>query len=63
MQRRGRFDRPPPLRLSKRAPENWRAPGVRERAICEPLRPRAVDSTASLCRVCKMPHGDAVEWT
>eukprot|EP00974_Lingulodinium_polyedra_P129987 11212120-Lingulodinium_polyedra.AAC.1 len=33
------------------------------RAICEPLRPRTVDSTASLCSVCKTLRGDAVEST
>eukprot|EP00974_Lingulodinium_polyedra_P113921 11030239-Lingulodinium_polyedra.AAC.1 len=43
------------------APENWRARGVRERAISVPLRPRTVDSTASLCGVCKTLHSDAVE--
>eukprot|EP00974_Lingulodinium_polyedra_P090069 8733681-Lingulodinium_polyedra.AAC.1 len=33
-------------------PENWRARGVRERAICEPLRRRTLDSsTSSLCSV------------
>eukprot|EP00974_Lingulodinium_polyedra_P047151 4521931-Lingulodinium_polyedra.AAC.1 len=36
-----------------RAPVRWRARGVRERVICEPLRRRAVDSTASLCGVFK----------
>eukprot|EP00974_Lingulodinium_polyedra_P045961 4405277-Lingulodinium_polyedra.AAC.1 len=27
------------------------SPGVRERATCEPLRRRALDSTASLCSI------------
>eukprot|EP00974_Lingulodinium_polyedra_P025098 2427550-Lingulodinium_polyedra.AAC.1 len=44
-----------------RAPENWRAREVRGRAICEPLRPRTVDSTASLRGVLQTLHNDAVE--
>eukprot|EP00974_Lingulodinium_polyedra_P132390 11221548-Lingulodinium_polyedra.AAC.1 len=44
-------------------PENWRAHGMRERAICEPLRRRTVDSTASLRNVCKTLHNGAVEST
>eukprot|EP00974_Lingulodinium_polyedra_P088190 8550916-Lingulodinium_polyedra.AAC.1 len=36
------------IRTTMRAPENWRAREVRERAICELLRPRTVNSTASL---------------
>eukprot|EP00974_Lingulodinium_polyedra_P102556 9931113-Lingulodinium_polyedra.AAC.1 len=31
-----------------RAPDNWRARKVRERAICKPLQRRAVYSTAPL---------------
>eukprot|EP00974_Lingulodinium_polyedra_P009838 944365-Lingulodinium_polyedra.AAC.1 len=46
---------------SRRAQENWRAHGTRERATCEPLRPRTVDSTASLCNVLQTLHNDAVE--
>eukprot|EP00974_Lingulodinium_polyedra_P096059 9309582-Lingulodinium_polyedra.AAC.1 len=46
-----------------RAPENWRARGVRQRAICEPVRPRTVGSTAKLCSVCKTLRDDAVEST
>eukprot|EP00974_Lingulodinium_polyedra_P130393 11213656-Lingulodinium_polyedra.AAC.1 len=55
-QRCGRIDRPQPQRFVNRtfahfmrapeAPENWRARGVRERAISEPLRPRSIGSTA-----------------
>eukprot|EP00974_Lingulodinium_polyedra_P131456 11217779-Lingulodinium_polyedra.AAC.1 len=31
------------------------------RAMCEALRPRTVDSTASLCTVFEIVHNDAVE--
>eukprot|EP00974_Lingulodinium_polyedra_P076738 7428653-Lingulodinium_polyedra.AAC.1 len=44
-----------------RAPENWRAQGVRERAVGKPLRRRTVD--ASLCSVRKRSRNDAVEST
>eukprot|EP00974_Lingulodinium_polyedra_P090103 8737175-Lingulodinium_polyedra.AAC.1 len=46
-----------------RAPENWRAHGVRERAISEPLLPRNVDSIASLRSVSKTLCNDAIEST
>eukprot|EP00974_Lingulodinium_polyedra_P077220 7475920-Lingulodinium_polyedra.AAC.1 len=34
-----------------------------KRAIREPLRRQTVDSTASLCNVCKPLHNDAIEPT
>eukprot|EP00974_Lingulodinium_polyedra_P051262 4930606-Lingulodinium_polyedra.AAC.1 len=37
--------------------------GARERAICEPLRRRAVDLTASLCSGLRTPRKDAAEST
>eukprot|EP00974_Lingulodinium_polyedra_P097171 9417532-Lingulodinium_polyedra.AAC.1 len=43
------------------APENWRARGARERAIMEPLRRRAVDSSAFLSRFCAALRNDAFE--
>eukprot|EP00974_Lingulodinium_polyedra_P124346 11190251-Lingulodinium_polyedra.AAC.1 len=46
-----------------RAPENWRARGVRERVICEPLRPWTVDLTASLRSVLRALRNDAFEST
>eukprot|EP00974_Lingulodinium_polyedra_P110933 10729225-Lingulodinium_polyedra.AAC.1 len=36
------------------------ARGVRERAICEPLRQRVPDSTSSLCSVLQTLHDDAI---
>eukprot|EP00974_Lingulodinium_polyedra_P076484 7402899-Lingulodinium_polyedra.AAC.1 len=44
-----------------RAPFFWRARGVRERAICEPLQRRTFDSAASLCSVFQTLRKDAVE--
>eukprot|EP00974_Lingulodinium_polyedra_P086496 8380857-Lingulodinium_polyedra.AAC.1 len=44
-----------------RAPVFSCARGVRERAICELFRRRAVDSIASLRSVCKMLRNDAGE--
>eukprot|EP00974_Lingulodinium_polyedra_P002178 202942-Lingulodinium_polyedra.AAC.1 len=46
-----------------RVPVVWRTHGERGRAICEPLRPRTVDSTASLCCVLSTLRSDAVEST
>eukprot|EP00974_Lingulodinium_polyedra_P046716 4476290-Lingulodinium_polyedra.AAC.1 len=37
------------------------ARGVRERAVCEPLRQRSIDSTAPLCSVPRALRADAVE--
>eukprot|EP00974_Lingulodinium_polyedra_P050188 4826357-Lingulodinium_polyedra.AAC.1 len=44
-----------------RAPENWRAHGVRERAICEPLLQRTIDSFAPLRTVSQTRRNDAAE--
>eukprot|EP00974_Lingulodinium_polyedra_P034943 3357026-Lingulodinium_polyedra.AAC.1 len=44
-----------------RAPENWRARGVRGRAISEPLQPRTAIPTASLCSVFQTLRNDAVK--
>eukprot|EP00974_Lingulodinium_polyedra_P065543 6337839-Lingulodinium_polyedra.AAC.1 len=44
-----------------RAPENWRARGVRDRAISEPLRWRTAITPASLCSVLQTPHNDPVK--
>eukprot|EP00974_Lingulodinium_polyedra_P133064 11224201-Lingulodinium_polyedra.AAC.1 len=42
-----------------RAHQNWNAHGVRERAVCEPLRQRNIYSTALLCDVSRPLHNDA----
>eukprot|EP00974_Lingulodinium_polyedra_P029071 2801934-Lingulodinium_polyedra.AAC.1 len=44
-------------------PVFWRAHDMRKRAICEPLRPRTVDPTASLRNVLQTLHDNAVEST
>eukprot|EP00974_Lingulodinium_polyedra_P011082 1067887-Lingulodinium_polyedra.AAC.1 len=44
-----------------RAPENWRAHGVRDRAISEALRRRTAIAIASLCSVLQMLHNGAVK--
>eukprot|EP00974_Lingulodinium_polyedra_P126064 11196906-Lingulodinium_polyedra.AAC.1 len=44
-----------------RVPENWRALGVRVRAISEPLRPRTAIATASLRSALQTLHNDAVK--
>eukprot|EP00974_Lingulodinium_polyedra_P094127 9121087-Lingulodinium_polyedra.AAC.1 len=49
--------------LRARDRKTWRAHATRKRAICEPLRPRTADSTASLCNVLQTPHNDVVEST
>eukprot|EP00974_Lingulodinium_polyedra_P011586 1118197-Lingulodinium_polyedra.AAC.1 len=46
--------------LSTRAPENSRAREARGRAVCEALRSRTVDSTASLCSILQTLRNDAV---
>eukprot|EP00974_Lingulodinium_polyedra_P098046 9504143-Lingulodinium_polyedra.AAC.1 len=46
-----------------RAPENWRARGVHERAICESLRRRTAVATASLCSGLQTLRNDAVKST
>eukprot|EP00974_Lingulodinium_polyedra_P090028 8729107-Lingulodinium_polyedra.AAC.1 len=42
-----------------RAPENWRARGVREHAISKPVRRRTATATTSLCSVLQTLHSDA----
>eukprot|EP00974_Lingulodinium_polyedra_P057962 5581330-Lingulodinium_polyedra.AAC.1 len=46
-----------------RAPVFWRARGGRERAICEPSRRGAADSTASLRSSLLTLRSDAIEST
>eukprot|EP00974_Lingulodinium_polyedra_P120839 11176714-Lingulodinium_polyedra.AAC.1 len=53
--------RKPRVRAFHALAKNWGARGVRERPVCEPLRWRSIDSTASLCSVARALRNEAVE--
>eukprot|EP00974_Lingulodinium_polyedra_P036931 3541660-Lingulodinium_polyedra.AAC.1 len=53
--------RKPRFRAVQAQANNWSARGVRERAVCAPLRQRSVGSTASLRSVSQSLRNTVVE--